>query len=107
MRAAKPSHRRIVSSASWAGVPRDYDLAMRGTEVPAAAWRTPQELVQEGFRRNRVVMLNQAHDGLTRWLWVLVAVSLALAVAIPMWLYLAIPMTWWIVSGWSSTRSMK
>jgi hypothetical protein len=39
---------------------------MRWTEVPAAAWRTPQELVQEGFRRRRVVMLNEAHDGLRR-----------------------------------------
>jgi hypothetical protein len=39
---------------------------MRWTEVPAAAWRTPQELVQEGFCRGRVVMLNEAHDGLTR-----------------------------------------
>jgi hypothetical protein len=39
---------------------------MRWTEVPAAAWRTPQELVEEGFRRSRVVMLNEAHDGLTR-----------------------------------------
>jgi hypothetical protein len=39
---------------------------MRWTEVPAAAWRTPQQLVQEGFRRSRVVMLNEAHDGLTR-----------------------------------------
>src|SRR4029453_4583096 len=39
---------------------------MRWTEVPAVAWRTPQELVQEGFRRGRVVMLNEAHDGLTR-----------------------------------------
>jgi hypothetical protein len=39
---------------------------MRWTEVPAAAWRTPQQLVQEGFRRGRVVMLNEAHDGLTR-----------------------------------------
>jgi hypothetical protein len=38
---------------------------MRWTEVPAAAWRTPQALVQEGFRRSRVVMLNEAHDGLT------------------------------------------
>jgi hypothetical protein len=39
---------------------------MRWTEVPAAAWRTPQELVQEGFGRGRVVMLNEAHDGLKR-----------------------------------------
>jgi hypothetical protein len=39
---------------------------MRWTEVPAAAWRTPQELVQEAFRRRRVVKLNEAHDGLTR-----------------------------------------
>jgi hypothetical protein len=39
---------------------------MRWTEVPAAAWRTPQELVQEGFGSGRVVMLNEAHDGLTR-----------------------------------------
>jgi hypothetical protein len=39
---------------------------MRWTEVPAAAWRTPQELVEEGFRRSRVVMLNEAHNGLTR-----------------------------------------
>jgi hypothetical protein len=39
---------------------------MRWMEVPAAAWRTPQQLVQEGFRRSRVVMLNEAHDGLTR-----------------------------------------
>jgi erythromycin esterase-like protein len=39
---------------------------MRWTEVPAAAWRTPQELVEEGFRRRRVVMLNEAHHGLTR-----------------------------------------
>jgi hypothetical protein len=43
-----------------------YDRAMRWTEVPAAAWRTPQELVQEGFRRSRVVMLNEAHNGRTR-----------------------------------------
>jgi hypothetical protein len=39
---------------------------MRWTEVPSAAWRTPQEMVQEGFRRGRVVMLNEAHDGLKR-----------------------------------------
>ena len=39
---------------------------MGWTEVPAAAWRTPQELVQEGFRRGRVVMLNEAHHGLKR-----------------------------------------
>jgi hypothetical protein len=39
---------------------------MSWTEVPAVAWRTPQELVEEGFRRSRVVMLNEAHDGLTR-----------------------------------------
>jgi hypothetical protein len=39
---------------------------MRWTQVPAGAWRTPQELVQEGFGRSRVVMLNEAHDGLTR-----------------------------------------
>jgi hypothetical protein len=39
---------------------------MRWTEVPAGAWRTPQELIQEGFRRSRVVMLNEAHNGLTR-----------------------------------------
>jgi len=39
---------------------------MRWTEVPAAAWRTPQELVQECFRRGRVVMLNEAHHGLKR-----------------------------------------
>jgi hypothetical protein len=47
-------------------VPQGYDRAMRWTEVPAAAWRTPQELVQEGLRRGRVVMLNEAHDGLKR-----------------------------------------
>jgi hypothetical protein len=47
-------------------VPQGYDQAMRWTEVPATAWRTPQELVHEGFRRGRVVMLNEAHDGLTR-----------------------------------------
>jgi hypothetical protein len=47
-------------------VPQGYDRAMRWTEVPAAAWRTPQGLVQEGFRRSRVVMLNGAHDGLLR-----------------------------------------
>jgi hypothetical protein len=46
-------------------VPQSYDRTMRWTEVPAA-WRTPQELVQEGFRRGRVVMLNEAHDGLKR-----------------------------------------
>jgi hypothetical protein len=39
---------------------------MRWMEVPATAWRTPQELVQEGFRRSRIVMLNEAHDGLRR-----------------------------------------
>jgi hypothetical protein len=39
---------------------------MRWTQVPAAAWRTPQELVQEGFRRSQAVMLNEAHDGLIR-----------------------------------------
>jgi hypothetical protein len=47
-------------------VPQAYARVMRWTEVPAAAWRTPQELVQEGFGRGRVVMLNEAHDGLTR-----------------------------------------
>jgi hypothetical protein len=47
-------------------VRQGYDRAMRWTEVPPAAWRTPQELVEEGFRRSRVVMLNEAHDGLTR-----------------------------------------
>jgi hypothetical protein len=39
---------------------------MRWTDVPAAAWWTPQALVQEGFGRGRVVMLNEAHDGLKR-----------------------------------------
>lgn len=39
---------------------------MRWTEVPAAAWRTPQELVREGFRCGQVVMLNEAHEGLKR-----------------------------------------
>jgi hypothetical protein len=43
-----------------------YDQAMRWTQVPAGAWRTPQELVEEGFRRGRVAMLNEARDGLTR-----------------------------------------
>ena len=47
-------------------MPQGYDRAMRWTDVPAAAWRTPQELVQEGLRRSRVVMLNEAHNGLTR-----------------------------------------
>jgi erythromycin esterase-like protein len=47
-------------------VPQAHARVMRWTEVPAAAWRTPQELVQEGFGRGRVVMLNEAHDGLTR-----------------------------------------
>jgi hypothetical protein len=47
-------------------VPRGYDRDMRWTEVPAAAWRTPQELIEEGFRRSRVVMLNEAHNGLMR-----------------------------------------
>jgi hypothetical protein len=47
-------------------VAQSYDRTMRWTEVPAAAWRTPQELVEEGFRRSRVVMLNEAHHGLTR-----------------------------------------
>jgi hypothetical protein len=60
------SHPWIVSSPGWAWVPRGYDQAMRWTEVPAAAWRTPQELVEEGFRRSRVVMLNEAHHGLSR-----------------------------------------
>ena len=55
-----------MSSPEWAWVSQGYDQAMRWTEVPPAAWRTPQELVQEGFRRSRVVMLNEAHDGLTR-----------------------------------------
>jgi hypothetical protein len=47
-------------------VAQSYDRSMRWTEVPAGAWRTPQEPVQEGFRRSRVVMLNEAHNGLTR-----------------------------------------
>jgi hypothetical protein len=29
-------------------------------------WRTPEELVEEGFRRSRVVMVNEAHDGMLR-----------------------------------------
>jgi hypothetical protein len=48
---------------------------MRWTEVPAAAWRTPQELVQEGFGRGRVVMLNEAHDGLKRCVHVYAAMD--------------------------------
>src|SRR4030095_12459992 len=62
----KTSHRCIVSSPEWGLVRQAYDQAMRCMEVPAAAWRTPQELVEEGFRRGRVVMLNEAHNGLTR-----------------------------------------
>lgn len=29
-------------------------------------WRTPEELVTIGFRRSRVVMMNEAHDALRR-----------------------------------------
>ncbi len=29
-------------------------------------WRTPEELVEIGFRRSRVVMMNEAHDGMMR-----------------------------------------
>ncbi len=30
------------------------------------AWLSPEELVEEGFRRSRVVMMNEAHSGLRR-----------------------------------------
>ncbi|NEQ24466.1 MAG: hypothetical protein F6K28_36235, partial [Microcoleus sp. SIO2G3] len=29
-------------------------------------WRTPEELLEIGLRRSRVVMINEAHDGLKR-----------------------------------------
>jgi hypothetical protein len=29
-------------------------------------WRTPEELVEIGFERSRVVMMNEAHNGLER-----------------------------------------
>lgn len=29
-------------------------------------WRSPEEIVEIGFRRSRVVMMNEAHDGLKR-----------------------------------------
>jgi hypothetical protein len=29
-------------------------------------WRTPEQLVALGIRRSRVVMMNEAHDGLRR-----------------------------------------
>jgi hypothetical protein len=32
----------------------------------ATVWRTPEELVQIGFERSRVVMMNEAHSGLAR-----------------------------------------
>jgi hypothetical protein len=33
---------------------------------PPSRWRTPDELVELGFARSRVVMINEAHDGLRR-----------------------------------------
>jgi hypothetical protein len=30
------------------------------------AWRTPEQLIRIGFERSRVVMMNEAHDGLRR-----------------------------------------
>jgi hypothetical protein len=33
---------------------------------PAVRWRTPEELVEVGFSRSRVVMVNEAHNGLLR-----------------------------------------
>jgi hypothetical protein len=33
---------------------------------PPQRWRTPEELVAIGFRRSRVVMMNEAHSGLAR-----------------------------------------
>jgi hypothetical protein len=61
-----PARHHGAKTPTMGSVPQSYDQTMRWTEVPAGAWRTPQELVQEGFRRSRVVMLNEAHDGLTR-----------------------------------------
>ncbi len=37
---------------------------MRGIET--IDWKTPEELLEEGFRRSRVVMVNEAHDGMLR-----------------------------------------
>ena len=34
--------------------------------VNAVDWMTPEELLEEGFRRSRVVMINEAHDGMLR-----------------------------------------
>jgi hypothetical protein len=70
----KTSRRQTMASIGWpcaAGL----GSVMRWTEVPAAAWRTPQELVQEGFGRGRVVMLNEAHDGLKRCVHVYAAMD--------------------------------
>jgi hypothetical protein len=33
---------------------------------PPKQWRTPEQLVAFGFQRSRVVMMNEAHDGLRR-----------------------------------------
>ncbi len=35
------------------------------SEVPPI-WRTPEELITAGFGRSSVVMMNEAHSGLTR-----------------------------------------
>jgi hypothetical protein len=34
--------------------------------TPPGSWRSPEELVALGFMRSRVVMMNEAHDGLRR-----------------------------------------
>ncbi|HEV2059339.1 MAG TPA: hypothetical protein VGR11_08270 [Solirubrobacteraceae bacterium] len=35
-------------------------------EVPSVRWRSPEEIVEIGFERSRVVMMNEAHNGLRR-----------------------------------------
>lgn len=41
-------------------------LDVSATRTAGPVWRTPEELIELGFARSRVVMMNEAHDGLRR-----------------------------------------
>ncbi len=58
--------RRILLTSSAIGTVESLPRAHATGEREAIPWRTPEELVQHGFRSSRVVMLNEAHSGLKR-----------------------------------------
>jgi hypothetical protein len=54
-------------SENWAGRLRALPRPMRTmTEAISIRWRSPEELVEIGFSRSRLVMMNEPHSGWLR-----------------------------------------